>query len=263
MSAIRPFGGWRAWILCAALCLCAVGVLAQGPPAAAAASDAGVDAYRRGDWAAAQEAWLSEWKRPELSDGARARLAYNLGNAAYRAGATPRAGVWYELSLVHGPGDADARANLDHVRTSLGLQPLDRGDLSGTFLIAASSLRAARWRLVAFVLLGLGAALWLCASPSRSRAWRVGAMACFFGVLLALAAAAWGDHREDPARAWLVAQGRSEVRSEPRDAAVAVGDAGVLERVVVLDALPGWTKVRTSGGLEGWMRSEAVFAPPR
>lgn len=234
-----------------------------GASAPAAQQDAATAAYRRGDWAAARAAWLEEWQRSDLPRGERARLAYNLGNASYREGATPRAGAWYELALTLDPALADARANLDHVRTSLGLPPLDRGDLSGTFLIAASSLRAAQWRLLAFVLLAAGAVLWMLSSPSRSRGWRLGAMATFLGVLLALAAAAFGDRREDPARAWLVSQGRSDLRSEPRDAAPVVGDAGVLERVHVLDSLPEWAKVRTDGGMEGWTRAESVFAPPR
>lgn len=240
------------------VCLCPTYAGAQS-----AAPDPGTAAYRRGDWSAAREAWSEDWRTEGLSNGARARLAYNLGNAVYREGSAARAGAWYELALVYEPRFSDARANLDHVRTSLGLPPLDRGDLSGTFLIAASSLRAAEWRLAAFALLAVGAALWLMSSPSRSRAWRFGALAAFGCTLLALAAAAWGGHREDPARAWLVGQGRVELRSEPRDAAAAVGDAGVLERVERLDTLAEWTKVRTSGGLEGWLRTESVFAPSR
>lgn len=251
-------------LLVACLCAAPASASAVAPASSgASAEDAGVEAYRRGEWSAARDAWLAAWQDPALSSGARARLAYNLGNACYRAGATPRAGAWYELALVLDPSFPAARANLDHVRTSLGLPPLDRGDLSGTFLIAASSLRAAEWRLAAFVLLGIGTALWLLASPSRSRAWRAGALAAFFGLLVCLAAAAFGDRREDPARAWLVGQGRSDLRSEPRDGAAVVGDAGPLEHVEVLDSLLDWTKVRTAGGVEGWTRSEGVFAPSR
>lgn len=223
--------------------------------------DSAVEAYRRGDWTAAREAWSDELAQSGLSLGAQARLAYNLGNCAFREGATARAGAWYEEALVLDPTLSEARANLDHVRTLLGLPPLDRGDLSGTLAIALDSLRAAQWRWVALVLLLAGAVCWLQASPSRSRWWRLAALACFVLVGVCLLAGWWRGRSEGPQRAWLVGTGRTELRSEPRDAAAVIGDATVLARVEVLDEeLAGWLKVR-AGAVTGWVASEAVFRP--
>ena len=236
-------------------------VLVVALPASVCASDAGVEAYRRGDWAAAREAWSAELSQPELSLGAQARLTYNLGNCAFREGATARAGAWYEEALVLDPSLSQARTNLDHVRPLLGLQPLDRGDLSGTLAIALDSLRAAQWRWVSLVLLLVGAVCWLQASPSRPRWWRLAALACFVLVCACLLAGWWRGRSERPQRAWLVGTGRTELRSEPREAAAVIGDAAVLQRVEVMDdQLAGWVKLR-AGTATGWVASETVFRP--
>jgi len=249
----------RAWLLL--LCVLSLVPLAMAGASQLPQPDAGVEAYRRGDWAAAREAWSAELAQPELSLGAQARLAYNLGNCAFREGSTARAGAWYEEALVLDPSLGEARTNLDHVRTLLGLQPLDRGDLSGTLAIALDSLRAAQWRWVGLVLLLVGAVCWLQASPSRSRWWRFASLACFVLVCACLLAGWWRGRSEWPQRAWLVGTGRTELRSEPRDAAAVIGDAAVLQRVEVVDEeLAGWIKLR-AGPVTGWVPSDVVFRP--
>jgi hypothetical protein len=99
---------------------------------------AAVDAYRRGDYAGAKSLWIAtlETGRDEsgapLPDGERARILYDLGNAAFRAGEPLEAVGWYTASLRLRPRDAETWSNLEHARRTAKLEPADRGDLAAT-----------------------------------------------------------------------------------------------------------------------------------
>jgi tetratricopeptide (TPR) repeat protein len=211
---------------------------------AGAAADSGVEAYRRADWNMARETW-------------------NLGNCAWREGRAAQAGAWYELALLHDPRLPALRANLELVRSRLGLPPAERGDLRGAFELLLGSLRASEWRLVGSSLFLLGAVAWILASPSRRR-WALPAALAAFVACCACLAAAWSRSRAaEPALGWIVLERAAELRSEPRVEAAIVADAQPLERVRVVDALPGWIKVRGVDQQVGWLSDQGVFRAPR
>jgi tetratricopeptide (TPR) repeat protein len=224
--------------------------------------DAGSAAYRRADWSTARELWLEAWPAAG-SAGERARLAANLGNCAWREGRVAQAGAWYELALLQDPRLPGPRANLELVRSRLGLPPAERGDLRGAFELLLGSLRASEWRLVAVLLLCLGAALWLHASPSRRRWAAPSAILAFLACSASLLAASSRARDAEPDLGWIVLERAAELRSEPRAEAAVVADARPLERVLVLDALPGWTKVSGVDRQVGWLSDQGVFRAPR
>jgi tetratricopeptide (TPR) repeat protein len=117
------------------------------PPASAQgqAFDAGVEAYRGGDYAAASELWTEALAAP-LAPAERARVCYDLGNAVWRAGRRGEALGWYSAALRAAPRHADARANLEFAREELGLSPADEGSLATAMHRAAARSRAARPR---------------------------------------------------------------------------------------------------------------------
>jgi hypothetical protein len=228
----------------------------------APAADPGAQAYRRADWGAAREQWLAALAATDAS-AERARLAANLGNCAWREGRAALAGAWYELALLHDPRLPGMRANLELVRARLGLPPAERGDLRGAFELVLGSLRPAEWRLVATLLACIGAALWLHATPSR-RSWAVPAALAAFLAGAACLLAGWSRARASgPDLGWIVLERAAELRSEPRAEATVVADARPLERVLVLDALPGWTRIRGADHQTGWLADQAVFRAPR
>lgn len=99
--------------------LAAVVILGLSLTAGHAASDAartfmaGSDAYRRGDWPAAIEAF-----QRVIADGIHSGpLYYNLGNAYLKNDDLGRALLWYERALKRLPDDPDLRFNYEYALT--------------------------------------------------------------------------------------------------------------------------------------------------
>ena len=234
--------------------------LASAAPLAAQAEafDAGVAAYRRGDHAAASELWLEALEHP-LPAGERARVCYDLGNAAWRSGRRGEALGWYSAALRAAPRHADARRNLTFAREELGLQPADEGSLASAFRRAAGSFTRAEagWAALAasallFGLIALEALL-------GGRLWRW--LSLCAGALALASAAAWIHAARASAGDPYVAIGVPSVslRAEPRNdlSSIASVDAGrTVERV---DELAGWLRVETAAGERGWAPAEELF----
>lgn len=126
----RRGGALAALVLCAGLALppqaqAATPVPAAGPPPtgslwrradqqAQQRLDAGTQAYRKGDFAAAQ----AQFEGLDSADG-----WYNLGNALARQGQYDQAIAAYDHALQHQPGMADALANRAAVEAARKRQP--------------------------------------------------------------------------------------------------------------------------------------------
>lgn len=247
----------RAWLL-TLLALVGLALTARAQASDAAA----IDTYRRGDFDAATRGWSELLADRSLPAAERARLCFNLGNAAFRAERPLEAVGWYEAALRLAPRDADAWANVEHARSAAGLEPKDRGDLAATLSrLAHAPTRAESGWLALVGLLACGAAL----AFEALRGGRVGRRIAWLGVLVALAAAApWAVQRAASERDPLlvVEKDKALVRSEPRKDAAVVGEAAAGERVERLDTLLDWTKVDVDG-TTGWVQSSQVFALER
>lgn len=88
---------------------------ARDPDDPAIAYDIGAANYRLGRFAKARAAFARAVRT--ATGGLRARALYNQGNAAYRLGDADEAARLYEAALAVDPADADARANLDWLRS--------------------------------------------------------------------------------------------------------------------------------------------------
>ena len=229
---------------------------------------AAIDAYRRGDYPAAKSLWIAALDAGKDEAGAalpaaeRARILYDVGNAAYRSGAPLEAVGWYTASLRLRPRDGDAWANLEHARRTAKLEPADRGDLAATLWRLLTSITPAESEWIALA----GAAL--CAVVLAAEALRGGRLLRRLSLVacaLALASLApWIVHRARSDRDTLLvieaAEGVAGVRSEPRAEAAVVANAAAGEEVERLDELPGWVKIVAPDGTAGWIESRAAFA---
>lgn len=244
-----------------ALALVAQGSDTASPQPATERFQAGVEAFRAGDPAAASSLW-----RGVLEEGGSeidpALLCYDLGNAAFRADRALEAVGWYTAALRFEPRDDAAWANLELARQRAGLDPADRGDLADTLhrLGTAVTIAELEWALVGVAALLLAAILaeaWVGGLVLRRVAWSLGAIAVLCAGLWA-----WRLTSEQGASAFVTQADGAVLRSEPRADATAVGRAEAAEIVERVDALPGWVRVRTSGNVFGWTEDSAVLELP-
>uniref|UniRef100_I2Q5R2 Tetratricopeptide repeat protein,von Willebrand factor type A-like protein n=1 Tax=Desulfovibrio sp. U5L TaxID=596152 RepID=I2Q5R2_9BACT len=86
--------------------------------------------YRLGRFEAART-YFARAGEGAVSPGLRAKALYNQGNAAYRLGDVDAAMKLYEATLALDPADADARANLDWLRSRQAPPPAGQSDKDG------------------------------------------------------------------------------------------------------------------------------------
>jgi tetratricopeptide (TPR) repeat protein len=222
---------------------------------------AALEAYRAGDLETARVLWreVLEEGREVLPDGQRARLCYNLGNAAARREAWLAAAGWYTAALRLRPRDADAWANLELARLEAGLGAADRGDLRATVERLLSSLTAAESAWLA--LLGLlPLALALVGEALRGgSAWRLASWSAL--ALALLLALPWLRHRlrTGGAEVFVVAEEGARARNEPRGDGTSVEELAPGDVHRRIDSLPGWVELELPAGRRGWVRESALL----
>jgi len=218
----------------------------------------GVEAYRRGDYAGAREAWQQALQEPLDSLG-RATVLYDLGNAHWRCQEPLRAIACFEAAVRLDPRHADAWRNLELARARSDLAPADPGDLDATLQRLVSSLRPDERRALLFAAL----VLWTLVLITEIRfggGWRTGLAAATLVLGLAAVPWAWGAlHADGGGGVVVVASGGVPLRSEPLEERDAVAELAPLEEVAWVDALPGWTRVERRDGTRGWVRAEALY----
>jgi hypothetical protein len=250
------------------------------PPAVSPASfpgtrdQAAIDAYRHGDFDTAKSLWVAALESPastdsklesKLAGSERARILYDLGNAAFRKGDTLEAVGWYTASLRLRPRDADTWKNLEHARATAKLEPADRGDLAATLHRIVTSLTRAEseWLAIAVALLWGGV---LAGEALRGgRALRRLALLGTFVTTCSLVPLAYHAYRDGRDRVLVLdpSERGAEVKSEPRPDATVVGTVPSGEEVEREDELPGWVKIAQPGGASGWIPAPSAFTLAR
>ncbi len=207
-------------------------------------------------------------------DGLSSTLFYNLGNAYYRNGNLGKAVLSYERALRINPANADARQNLDFVRSQIQDRPEDDTAFFVKMhngLVASMSPDAWAWTAFAiFVLLAGAAALYIF---SRNIALR---KTGFFGGIVLLCAFAYficvaadaastaGSHDDA-----VVIAPSTQLTSAPRAARAASDKVVTIHegtKVEVIDSVatpddpvsPRWYNVKINNGTKAWLRASDV-----
>ncbi len=218
----------------------------------------GTEAYAAGAWSTAREAWdciaSLGLKSPELF--------CNLGNACFKDGLTGRAVLNYERALRLRPNYADAKFNLDFVRTSL----VDRIDEVPEFFfrswtrIAYKSLPYDVWAVIALVLLALAVALALLFLRGRSTAVRKagfsGGLTCLVLAAICVSFASAGKADSLKADEAVVMRSVAAVKSSPADGSST--DLFILHegtKLRILDVVGDWSDIELADGRQGWIRT--------
>ncbi len=109
-------------------------------------------AYAQDNFALAERLYLESIKQ----DGTSSTIFYNLGNAYYRQGNLGKAIVNYERALKLDPTNADARDNLDFVKSKITDRQIDEGSImTKLWHNVISTFKADTWAWIAVILFAL------------------------------------------------------------------------------------------------------------
>jgi hypothetical protein len=188
-----------------------------------------------------------------------AQVHYNLGNAWLRAGRLGEAIASYRKAEQLAPRDADVAANLAFARKNVtdALEPPGPSDIARTALFWHYALGPAeRWTaLVVLNLLLWGVmALRLRRRESEWLGWAVWALAVPWAALAGSAVV----HEVWPDRVAVVIVEEAEVRAGDNDEAVVRFAVHEGTELTVVTERPGWVRVRTSTGQDGWTKAESL-----
>ena len=222
---------------------------------------AGTEAYGREDWTGAEEAW---GKILDMGQEA-PELYFNLGNACYREDDLAHAILNYERALRLDPSYADARFNLEYVRSSLQdkMESVPEFFLSVWVKNLSRLLPSDVWAWAGIIFFALTLALVLLFLLGRSPAVRrTGFSAGIVSLLLCIlsigmAAGQRADYfREDGA---IVVSAVSPVKSSP--SSDSSKDLFILHegtKVKVLDSVGDWRNIELPDGRQGWIAASDV-----
>lgn len=216
--------------------------------------EAGVEAYKRRDYAKAREAFeaiLSE-------GGVSADLYYNLGNTAAKQKQPGYAIFYYRKALQQDPSHEDARFNLEFLQTQL----VDQIHIPPDFVLFAVAKRffyaLTRVQLL-LVTVSMWSVFWIAAAIHLDRPiprWiRIvtGSLAVFL-ILTTLARIGI----ESKQTAGIVLASSTDVKSEPLEKAstLFILHAGTEAAILALE--DDWIEIRLADGKKGWIRRQAL-----
>jgi len=239
------------------LLLAAAPAFAESPEAMLAAAD---QLYQQGKFADAREAYGAI-----LSGGYESpALYYNLGNACYKSGAIPFAIVNYERARRLAPGDDDLRHNLQIANMMITdrIEPTPRLFVWDYWDGIKNSLSLSGLVTLVYLLYALIAAAASAFLLARTYRLRKISLLSGAGVLVVLLffivvlIARWGDiTRTDEA---VVMSPIVTVKNSPDPKS---SDAFVLHggvKLLLIDRVGDWSKVRIADGKVGWLEATAV-----
>jgi len=239
------------------LLLAAAPAFAESPEAMLAAAD---QLYQQGKFAEAREAYGAI-----LASGYEsAALFYNLGNACYKSGAIPSAIVNYERARRLAPGDDDLRHNLQIANMMITdrIEPAPRLFVWDYWDGIKNSFSLTGLVTLVYLLYALLAAAASGFLLARSYRFRKISLLSGAGVLVVLLffvvvlIARWGDiTRTDEA---VVMSPIVTVKNSPDPKS---SDAFVLHggvKLLLIDRVGDWSKVRIADGKVGWLEATAV-----
>jgi tetratricopeptide (TPR) repeat protein len=244
----------------ALLALCAV----SAPAAADAVGEAfkkGNDAYYRGDYASAIEAYERVARLGVVHED----LYYNLGNAYYRAGRLGLAIYNYERALSIDPDVDDAAYNLRIARQVVARRATDRiegADREPLWIraVAPFTVTVLTWTFLALYVGLFGVFLVLrFLPPGLARAGIVAATPfVLFGTLASGVLLGGRIYFAERVRQAIVLPDAASVKEGPDPNYKATFEVHAGLKVQLVDRDQEWVKIHLANGLEGWVREGDV-----
>lgn len=216
--------------------------------------EAGVEAYKRRDYAKAREAFESI-----LSEGGvSADLYYNLGNTAAKQKQPGYAIFYYRKALQQDPSHEDARFNLEFLQT----QRVDQIHVPPDFVlfdIAKRCFYALTRAQLLLVTVSVWTVFWITMAIHLDRPlprWiriLTGSLAVFF--VLATLTRIGIDARQ---KTGIVLVSSTDVKSEPLEKASTLFILHGGTEAAILAQEDDWIEIRLADGKKGWIRRQAL-----
>jgi tetratricopeptide (TPR) repeat protein len=216
--------------------------------------------YRKGNYAEAADSYESVLKTKKHS----AELYFNLGNCYYKLHKVAPAIYNYEKALLLNPNDSEIKNNLKFAQKAAidDVKEVPHVGFLKMIENAAGIFAYDTWAgiaiLFAFGCLLLFTGYYFSAAALSKRLYFMGMFASLFVIGLSVGAAYIGKNANADDRSAIVFDEVLSVKTEPKTDAQ---DAFILHegtKVVVVDTLDVWRKVRISDETEGWVPSQSL-----
>lgn len=222
--------------------------------------DLATEAYNAGEYQAAVDNYLEIIENGKHSP----ELYYNLGNAYYKLNQIAPSIYYYEKALLLKPNDSEIKNNLAYAQnmTLDAIETLPETGFAKLYNSLLGFLSFDQWSYVAVVFTVLFVLLYIAFHyfrySSRKRSAFVLSIVCLFMAITSLVFAYLEYQAFKADRPAIVFAQESSVKSEPNKKSQEAFALHEGTKVIVLDALNDWKKIRIADGTIGWIPSEDI-----
>ena len=222
--------------------------------------DRATEAYNGGEYQAAVDSYLEILENGKHSP----ELYYNLGNAYYKLNQIAPSIYYYEKALLLKPNDPEIKNNLSYAQnmTLDAIETLPETGFAKIYNSLLGFLSFDQWSYVAVVFVVLFVLFYIAfyyfRYSSRKRSAFVLSIICLFMAITAVVFAYLEYNAFVADRPAIVFAQESSVKSEPNRTSQEAFALHEGTKVIVLDALNDWNKIRIADGTIGWIPSEDI-----
>lgn len=224
----------------------------------------GDSAYSQDNFVLAEQLYLESIK----TDGSSSTIFYNLGNTYYRQGNLGKAIVNYERALKLDPTNADARDNLEFVKSKITDRQIDEGSIMTTLWNnIISTFKADTWAWIAVLLFALflaGAFTYMLSSVVMIKKLSFfGGIVIFFLCVATIVISFAAANRITENRYAIILPPSAQLSTTPREARTQSEEAFLLHegtKVEIVDSISTsadgkWYEVKVGGRERAWIKA--------
>ncbi len=222
--------------------------------------DGATEAYNAGEYQTAVDSYLKILDSGQHSP----ELYYNLGNAYYKLNQIAPSIYYYEKALLLKPNDSEIRNNLSYARnmTLDAIETMPETGFAKIYNSLLGFLSFDQWGYVAVVFVVLFVLLYIAfyyfRYSSRKRSAFVLSIVSLFIAIVSLVFAYLEYNAFKADRPAIVFAQEASVKSEPNKTSQEAFALHEGTKVIVLDELNEWKKIRIADGTMGWIPSEDI-----
>ncbi len=222
--------------------------------------DRATEAYNSGEYQTAVDNYLEILENGKHSP----ELYYNLGNAYYKLNQIAPSIYYYEKALLLKPNDSEIKNNLSYARimTLDAIETIPETGFAKIYNSLLGFLSFDQWSYVAVVFMVLFVLLYIAFyyfrySSRKRSAFVLGIISLFIAIVsFVFAYLEYSAFKAD--RPAIVFAQESSVKSEPNKMSQEAFALHEGTKVIVLDELNDWKKIRIADGTIGWIPSEDI-----